>query len=321
MTAIPSTAIPYTRGWHSLDDTGTAHAYLVPDGSWGLSNAGLIRGDGASMLVDTQISLPLTRDLIDAAGPLLDPRPAWLTVTHGHGDHTFGAELFPEAEMLASARCVASIEHEAAPVQFEALSTLPGDTGRYLQRAFGRFDFSGITLRHPTTGVEAPTTRDVGGVEVRLIPLAGPAHTAGDLIIHLPGQGVVFTGDLVFAGEHTLKWAPGPCDEWLSTLRELAADGATAFVPGHGPVMSAAEVLAYCDYLARIEEQAAALHRAGVGYREAAMTMDLAGFGERRSRERLVITTAALYAHLGTDEPTDLVSVLGEVAAAWAAAD
>jgi len=162
---------------------------------------------------------------------------------------------------------------------------------------------------------------DVGGVEVRLIPLAGPAHTAGDLIVHVPEQGVVFTGDLVFGGEHTLKWAPGSCDEWISLLRALADGGVHTFVPGHGPVMSAADVHVYCDYLARIEEQAAALHRAGVGYREAAMTMDLAGFDDRRSRERLVITTAALYAHLGTDEPTDLMTVLGETAAAWAAAE
>lgn len=312
-------SIPYTAGWHPLDEAGIAHAYLVPDGSWGLSNAGLVRGDGASLLVDTQFSLELTRELIDAAGPLLDPRPAWLAVTHGHGDHTFGAELFPEAEMLASARCIASIEHEATPELLQSLGTVPGDLGRYVRHAFGRFDFSGITLRHPTTSIEAPTTLDVGGVEVRLIPLAGPAHTAGDLVVHVPGQGVVFTGDLVFGGEHTLKWAPGSCDEWISVLRGLAEGGAQTFVPGHGPVMSAADVLAYCDYLARIEEQAAALHRAGVGYREAAMTMDLTEFDDRRSRERLVITTAALYAHLGTEEPTDLLSVLGETAAAWAA--
>jgi len=256
---------------------------------------------------------------IGAAGALLDPSPSWLAVTHGHGDHTFGAELFPEAEMIASARCVASIDREVTPELLQAMAAMPGELGRYIRHAFGRFDFGGITVRHPTTGIEAPVVLDVGGVEVRLIPLAAPAHTEGDLIVHVPSQGVVYTGDLVFGGEHTLKWAPGPFDEWISLLRGLAADGARTFVPGHGPVMSAPDILAYCDYLARIEGQAAALHRAGVGYREAAMTMDLDGFDDRRARERLVITTAALYAHLGSDEPTDLLSVLGEVAAAWAA--
>jgi cyclase len=312
------TKIPFTAGWHRLDDSGTTHAYLLPDGSWGLSNAGLVRGDGVSMLIDTQFSLPMTRDLIAAAGPLLDPSPSWLAITHGHGDHTFGAELFPGAEMLASARCIDSIDREVTPEMLRALGAAPGLIGDYVRHAFGRFDFNDITVRHPTVGIEAPQVRDVGGVEVRLIPMAGPAHTEGDLVVHVPDQGVVYTGDLVFGGEHTLKWAPGSFDEWIGILRGLAADGAHTFVPGHGPVMSAADILDYCDYLARIEEQAVALHGAGIGYREAAMTMDLDGFDDRRARERLVITTAALYAHLGTDEPTDLMSVLGEVARAWA---
>ncbi|HLK42893.1 MAG TPA: MBL fold metallo-hydrolase [Thermoleophilia bacterium] len=312
------TKIPFTAGWHRLDDSGTTHAYLLPDGSWGLSNAGLVRGDGASMLIDTQFSLPMTRNLIAAAGPLLDPSPSWLAITHGHGDHTFGAELFPGAEMLASARCIDSIDREVTPEMLRALGAAPGPIGDYVRHAFGQFDFNNITVRHPTVGIDAPQVRDVGGVEVRLIPLAGPAHTEGDLVVHVPDQGVVYTGDLVFGGEHTLKWAPGSFDEWIGLLRGLAADGAHTFVPGHGPVMSADDILDYCDYLARIEEQAVALHGAGIGYREAAMTMDLDGFDDRRARERLVITTAALYAHLGTDEPTDLMSVLGEVARAWA---
>jgi glyoxylase-like metal-dependent hydrolase (beta-lactamase superfamily II) len=309
--------IPYTAGWHRVAADGAAYAYLLPDGSWGLSNAGLIRGHGVSMLVDTQFSRALTTDMIDAAGPLLDPGPSWLAVTHGHGDHTFGAQLFPEAEMIASARCLAAFDNEITPEMLQSMSTLTGDLGRYVKHAFGRFDFEGITLRRPTVGVQAAETRDVGGVEVRLLPLAGPAHTEGDLVVHLPNQGVVFTGDLVFGGEHTLKWAPGPCGEWLGVLRGLVSEGAHTFVPGHGPVMDAADILGYCDYLERVEERAAALHHAGVGYREAAMTMDLDGFGDRRARERLVITTAALYAHFGTDEPTDLFSVLGQVAAAW----
>ena len=58
--------MPYSRGLHELGDG--CFAYLQPDGSWGWSNAGLIVGDGASVLVDTLFDLPLTELLFRAQG-------------------------------------------------------------------------------------------------------------------------------------------------------------------------------------------------------------------------------------------------------------
>ena len=54
----------YEKGLHELGDR--CYAYLQPDGSWGWSNAGLIKGDGASLLVDTLFDLPLTEAMLAA---------------------------------------------------------------------------------------------------------------------------------------------------------------------------------------------------------------------------------------------------------------
>ena len=63
-----ATSHDFTHGLHELGDG--CHAYLQPDGGWGWSNAGLICGDGASLLVDTLFDLRLTGEMLDAmAGP------------------------------------------------------------------------------------------------------------------------------------------------------------------------------------------------------------------------------------------------------------
>ena len=64
----------YTHGLHEIGDG--LFAYLQPDGGWGLSNAGLVAGEGASLLVDTLFDLRLTQEMLDAMAPVTDARPS-----------------------------------------------------------------------------------------------------------------------------------------------------------------------------------------------------------------------------------------------------
>ena len=74
------------RGLHEVAD-GT-YAYLQPDGGWGWSNAGLVVGDGASLLVDTLFDLRLTSEMLSATGPAVRTAPiSTLVNTHANGDH------------------------------------------------------------------------------------------------------------------------------------------------------------------------------------------------------------------------------------------
>ena len=80
------------RGLQELGDG--CHAYLQPDGGWGWSNAGLIVGDGASLLVDTLFDLRLTAAMLDAMAPITAAAPiATLVNTHANGDHCYGNQL------------------------------------------------------------------------------------------------------------------------------------------------------------------------------------------------------------------------------------
>lgn len=90
----------YTKGLHDL---GRGHyAYLVPDGSWGWSNAGLIEDSGQTLLVDTLFDLKMTAEMLKAmrtAVPASSQIGALIN-THANGDHTFGNQLVEGARSL-----------------------------------------------------------------------------------------------------------------------------------------------------------------------------------------------------------------------------
>ena len=92
----------YTLGLHEIAE-GT-HAYLQPDGGWGWSNAGLIVGDGASLLVDTLFDLRITQRMLDHMAPFTASAPIGSVVnTHANGDHCYGNSLVRNANIIASA--------------------------------------------------------------------------------------------------------------------------------------------------------------------------------------------------------------------------
>src|ERR1051326_4351190 len=94
----------YTQGLHSIGDG--LFAYLQPNGQWGMSNAGLVTAEDRSLLVDTLFDLRLTRRMLDEMKPLTDGRPIGTVVnTHANGDHCWGNQLVPRAEIVASVAC------------------------------------------------------------------------------------------------------------------------------------------------------------------------------------------------------------------------
>src|SRR5215216_357155 len=100
------------------------HAWLQPNGLLGESNAGLVVGDGASLLVDTLWDPRLTRRMLAASAPLIgDGAIETLVNTHSDGDHWWGNQEVPAAEIIAteSARAVMDAESPAEMKRFGAL--------------------------------------------------------------------------------------------------------------------------------------------------------------------------------------------------------
>lgn len=256
----------YTNGLHELGDG--CFAYLQPDGGWGWSNAGLVAGDGASLLVDTLFDLRLTREMLDAMAPVTDAAPiSTLVNTHANGDHCYGNQLVDHAEIIATT--AAAHEMTEVPASLLAgLTSADGDVGALFRRFFGAFDFRGIDTRLPTRTFQGRLEVQVGGTAIELIEV-GPAHTAGDAIAYVPGARTVFTGDILFINGTPIVWA-GPLTNWIAACDLMLGLDIETVVPGHGPVTDKSGIVEVRDYLAFVESAASARQAAGVDAWEAA---------------------------------------------------
>lgn len=296
------------------------HAWLQPDGGWGLSNAGLVVGDGESLLVDTLFDLRLTRRMLDAMAPLTADAPISTVVnTHANGDHWFGNELVAGAEIVASKAAAAEM-HQVGPKDLLGLYDMSPPGGPFARDIFGRFHFEEITPRLPTRTFTGRLTLDVGGVEVHLIEV-GPAHTAGDVIVHVPSAGVVFTGDIVFNGGTPIVWE-GPVSGWLAACEVLVGLDAAIVVPGHGPVADISCVHETAAYLHFVQDRARAAFASGVDPQEAARVIaraDATQFSSRPEAERLVANVHAVYRELDPARapvpPPELFGCMAELVA------
>ncbi|MGH3556501.1 MAG: fumarylacetoacetate hydrolase family protein [Mycobacterium sp.] len=295
--------VPYTRGLHEVADR--VWAWTLPDGGYGWSNAGLVAGDGASLLVDTLFDLALTREMLTAMAPVTDDAPITdALITHSNGDHTHGNQLLDGSVRIIAAKGTAEeIAHGMAPEMLTMTQT--ADLGpvatRYVRDRFGPFDFSGITLRNADQTFDDQLTIDVGGREVRLLNL-GPAHTAADSVVHVPDAGTLFAGDLLFIGCTPIVWA-GPIANWVAACDAMIALDAPTVVPGHGPVTDPNGIRAVRGYLVHVNEQAEAAYRKGLSFVEAADTIDLGEYASWLDAERVVVNIYQRYGELDPDTP------------------
>jgi cyclase len=311
------------------------HAWLQPNGAWGESNAGLVVGAGESLLIDTLWDLPLTRRMLDAIAPLVEEAPIRTLVnTHGDGDHWFGNELVSAREIIATDAAVAHEMRAVTPGSMVALrrlgaglalagrSPIParraiGATGRFLRGMVGPYEHRGISLTRPTRTFSGRLELDVGGRKVELVEV-GPAHTHGDLIVHVPDARVVFAADVAFIGSTPVMWV-GPLEGWLRALDTIEALEPEVVVPGHGPVTDVAGLADLRAYWAYLDAAARPRLEAGLSPEAVAreiVTSEEYSFGSWECPERAVINVHTLARHRrGGSEPRGpaVVRILGAV--------
>ncbi|MCU0891610.1 MAG: MBL fold metallo-hydrolase, partial [Sandarakinorhabdus sp.] len=218
----------YRRGLHEIGDG--LFAWLQPDGGWGWSNAGLIveggPRDGAAALVDTLFDTALTAEMLagmEAATGFGAASIGQVVNTHANGDHTHGNHLLEKAEIIASEASAREMEafSPALLAQLKAAGAAGqlGVAGTYFAEVFAPFDFAGVKERAPTRTFCGHETLNVGGRAVELIEV-GPAHTAGDVLVHVPGAKAVFTGDILFIEGTPIMWN-GPVSNWIAACDRI----------------------------------------------------------------------------------------------------
>ncbi|WP_344025430.1 MBL fold metallo-hydrolase [Pseudonocardia kongjuensis] len=205
---------------------------VIPDGDVPLvPNVGVIGGRDAVLVVDTGIGPGNGERLLEFARERAAGRRIYLTTTHFHPEHAFGAEVFTRAGATWLVN----------RAQAEDLR----DKGQgYLEmfRGFGpvvEAELAGVQLVEPDEVYDGTRVLDLGGRTVELRP-TGRAHTRGDQVVVVPDAGAVFGGDLVEAGRFAIfPWFP-PHDTdatgpgWIRVMEGLVAEEFRIVVPGHG---------------------------------------------------------------------------------------
>jgi len=286
------------------------YACLQPDNGLGWSNSGLIdRGGG--LVVDTFWDLPRTRQMMEQYARVWHAPAKRVANTHHNGDHCWGNQLFVGAEIIGHRLCAEAFAKESPELMQQIRNGAGGADLADFAAALQQYDFSGIELTPPTTLIEDRLDLVLEDEPVELI-YVGPAHTIGDVIVHLPRQRVVFTGDVLFRLCTPIGWE-GTFANWCAALDRIIALDPEVVVPGHGPVCGLEgprEMKAYLEYVRAESERH--FHE-GADEVEAAKRIDLGPYAGWSEPERLIFNVARAYRELrggAVDAPVDVVAMV-----------
>lgn len=293
------------EGVHELGNGMFAYLQDSNQGSgWGWSNSGLITDHEESLLIDTLRDENLTIRMLDCyrdATGLSAREIGTLVNTHRDADHTYGNRLMEHARIIASEACVQGMKELSPSLMRSLLHNRPdGVVGDYLFSLLGPpFDFEHIEPVFPNDTFTGRRDVKVGDKDVHLIEV-GPAHTGGDVLLHVPAHKVVYTGDIVFLTNTPIIWS-GPHENWIAALDELLAMDVDTIVPGHGPITDKNGVRKVKEYLEYVETQSRLRHEAGMDVLEAIQDISLGEFDDWGGAERIVANVLYFYRRFNND--------------------
>ena len=195
-------------------------------------NTGVIVGDDAVMVLDTQATPVMAQDVIRRIRTVTDKPIRYVLLSHYHAVRVLGASAYGAQEIIASQDTYDLIvergaqdmqsEIERFPRLFRAVETIPG-------------------LTWPTMTFQGRMTVWLGKLEVQLLQL-GRGHTKGDTVAWLPQEKTLFSGDLVEFGA-TPYAGDAYFEDWPRTLDALAALKPSALVPGRGDALTSPQMV------------------------------------------------------------------------------
>lgn len=257
------------------------YAWVQPDGSWWINNAGAVASPEGTLIIDTCATADRTRRFLGAVDAATDRRPVRFAVnTHEHGDHTYGNWLLPESTTLfghPNMRAGLAVDPviEACPPVWQPVP-----------------DWGAPRRRLPDVTIAHGATVHVGDRVVELHHPGHAAHTTGDLVAWLPAERVLFTGDLLFAGLTPLVMA-GSVEGARQSLEWIAEFSPAVVVPGHGPPVDGSALGAVLDaherYYRFVEDLAAQVRRSDRSILDVVRRADLGEFASWSDAERIVL--------------------------------
>ena len=264
-----------------------------------MSNATIIEGDRDVLVVDSHVS-PGGAWALREELKAITPKPIrWVVNSHYHFDHSHGNQIYgPEVEIIghefARQQILAGKSIDSPALQFYVGGVPAAIKGLEGRLAAATDDKERATIQAqldiqrnhlegtnavkptpPTMTLDHTMTLHRGSREIRLLSL-GRGHTAGDVVVYLPKERIVATGDLLVEATSYMGDAYFPeWDQTIETLKQLDFD---TVLPGHGRAFTGKAKLDHWQaYLRDFWAQAQKFHKAGVAWEEAAKQVDLRG--------------------------------------------
>jgi len=190
-------------------------------------NSGIIVGDDSVMVIDAQATPTLARQVIQKVRSVTDKPISHLVLSHYHAVRVLGAAEYKASNIIMSSKA-RSMVVERGQEDWDS------EFDRFPRLFKGHEEIPGLTW--PTTTFDKKMSLFLGKRRVDLYFL-GRAHTAGDIVIHVPDSNVLFTGDIVeyksacYCGDAHLQ-------DWPRTLGKIAKFQAVSLVPGRGDALT-----------------------------------------------------------------------------------
>ncbi|HSV54607.1 MAG TPA: MBL fold metallo-hydrolase [Burkholderiaceae bacterium] len=201
------------------------HAYAYT--AEGDPNTGIIIGDDAVLVADTQATPAMAQDVIRRIREVTDKPIKYVVLTHYHAVRVLGASAYQPQQILASQDTYDLIVERGEQDKASEIGRFP--------RLFSNVESVPPGMTWPTMTFTGKMTLWLGKLEVQLLQL-GRGHTKGDTVVWLPQDRVLLSGDLVefdatpYAGDAYFN-------DWPKTLENVAALKPAALVPGRGPAL------------------------------------------------------------------------------------
>jgi glyoxylase-like metal-dependent hydrolase (beta-lactamase superfamily II) len=201
------------------------HAYAYT--AEGDPNTGIIIGDDAVLVADTQATPAMAADVIRRIREVTDKPIKYVVLTHYHAVRVLGASAYEPQQIIASQDTYDLIVERGEADKASEIGRFP--------RLFQNVETVPAGLTWPTLTFTGKMTLWLGKLEVQILQL-GRGHTKGDTVVWLPQDRVLLSGDLVefdatpYAGDAYFK-------DWPQTLDNVAALKPLALVPGRGPAL------------------------------------------------------------------------------------
>ncbi|NOX39204.1 MAG: MBL fold metallo-hydrolase [Alphaproteobacteria bacterium] len=189
-------------------------------------NSGVIIGDDSVMIIEAQATPRLARKVIEKVREVTDKPISHLVLTHYHAVRVLGASEFAADQIIMG-------DTARAMVVERGQEDWDSEFGRFPRLFEGHESIPGLT--YPTTTFSDELTVYLGNRRIDLMHL-GRAHTAGDIVVHVPDQNVMFTGDIV-EYRSACYCGDGHFADWGHTLDNIAAFDLEAIAPGRGDAL------------------------------------------------------------------------------------